>query len=139
MADGIRERRPASILLNLVVLAFAWWATGLRPFTGVAYAVVVGSGVVAMAWGALRLRPRPPGPDWPAGTLRRWVVLTGALAAWQLAAFVQHPRFDHPTLSSLANRVLEPQPVRALALAGWLVVAARLARRSAPTTTAQGR
>lgn len=121
------------------LLAFAWWATGLRPFTGVAYAVVVGSGVIAMVWGAMRLRPRPLGPAWPAGGLLRWALLTGALAVWQIAAFVQHPRFDHPTLSVLANRVLEPHAVRALALAGWLVVAARLARRPASTPSADGR
>jgi hypothetical protein len=113
------------------LLVFTWWATGLPPFTGVAYAVVIGAGVAAMAWGASRLRPRPPGPAWPAGGLLRWVALAGALAGWQVAAFVQHPRSDHPTLSSLANTVLDPQPVRALALAGWLVIAARLARRRA--------
>ncbi len=113
------------------LLVFSWWATGLAPFTGVAYAVVVGSGVVAMAWGAARLGPRPPARTWPAAGLLGWVALTAALAGWQVAAFVQHPRADHPTLSSLANTVLEPQPVRALALAGWLVIAARLARRRA--------
>ncbi|MGH9034937.1 MAG: hypothetical protein ACRD0O_04170, partial [Acidimicrobiia bacterium] len=106
-------------------------ATGLRPFTGVAYAVVVGSGAAAMVWGATRLDPRPPARTWPAAGLLRWVALTGALAVWQVAAFVQHPRSDHPTLSSRANTVLDPPPVRALALAGWLVIAARLARRRA--------
>jgi hypothetical protein len=112
------------------LLAFAWWATGLRPFTGFAYAVVVGSGVAAMLWG--RRRPRPPVRPWPAGGLLVWAGLVLVLAAWQVAAFVQHPRFQHPTLSSLANVALEPRAVRAVAVAVWLVAAARLARSGSP-------
>ena len=108
------------------LLAFTWWATGLRPFTGLAYAVVVGSGVAAMLWGGRHRRP--PARSWPAGGLLVWVALLLVLAAWQMAAFVQHPRYQHPTLSSLANVVLEPRPVRAAAVALWLVGAARLAR-----------
>lgn len=106
---------------------FAWWATGLRPFTGTAYVVVVGAGLSAMVWGARRRRP--PARAWRAGGLLVWAALALALAAWQMAAFVRHPRPLHPTLSYLANHVLEPRPVRALALALWLVAAARLARR----------
>jgi hypothetical protein len=108
------------------LLLFSWWATGLRPFTGIAYAVVVGAGLSAMAWGARR--PRPPVRTWPVGGLLVWAVLTLGLAAWQLAAFVQHPRALHPTLSSLANTALDPRPIRMVALALWLVLAARLAR-----------
>jgi hypothetical protein len=109
------------------LLLFSWWATGLPPFTGTAYAVVVGAGAIAMAWGARRPR-RPPVRAWPAGGLLVWAALAVSLAAWQVAAFVQHPRAVHPTLSSMANTALDPQPVRAVALALWLVLAARLAR-----------
>jgi hypothetical protein len=109
------------------LLLFAWWATGLAPFTGTAYAVVVGAGAAAMVWGARH--HRPPELAWPAGGLLVWAALALALAGWQLAAFVQHPRYQHPTLSSLANAALHPRAVRALALALWLVLAARLARR----------
>jgi hypothetical protein len=117
------------------LLAFTWWATGLRPFTGLAYAVVVGSGVVAMLWGSRHRRP--PVRSWPAAGLLAWAVLLLVLAAWQVAAFVQHPRYQHPTLSSLANVVLEPRAVRAMAVALWLVAAARLAR-SGPRVRADG-
>ena len=106
---------------------FAWWATGLRPFTGLAYFVVVGAGVAAMAWGSRRTRTAVP--SWTARDLLVWAGLAGALAAWQMAAFVQHPRPRHPTLSYLANHGLEPRPARALALVVWLVLAARIARR----------
>jgi len=113
--------------LGAGLLLAAWWATGLRPFTGFAYFVVVGAGVSAMAWGARR--SRPPVRAWPAGGLLVWAALAMLLFVWQMAAFVRHPRPAHPTLSYLANTVLEPRPVRALALALWLVLAARLAHR----------
>ncbi len=117
------------------VLVFTWWATGLRPFTGVAYAAVVGAGLATMLWG--RRHRRPPVRSWPAGGLVVWASLGLALVAWQVAAFVQHPRYQHPTLSSLADVVLEPRAVRAVAVALWLVAAARLAR-SGPRAEADG-
>lgn len=106
---------------------FAWWATGLPPFTARAYVVVVGAGAAAMAWGSRQRRP--PVGEWSAGGLLVWLGLALTLGAIQLQAYFQHPRFEHPTLSSLVNTALDPRPVRAAALALWLVVAARLARR----------
>jgi hypothetical protein len=50
------------------------------------------------------------------------------VAAWQVSALVRHPRAEHPTLSSLANAVLDPRPVRTLAFLGWLAGMAWLAR-----------
>ncbi|MGH8993662.1 MAG: hypothetical protein ACRDZ7_19290 [Acidimicrobiia bacterium] len=118
---------PRSAVSGAALLAFSWWATGIPPFTGVAYAVVVGSGTAAMAWGVRH--SRPPERAWAARGLLGWAALGTVLVIWQVGAFVQHPRFEHPTLSSMANVVLEPQPVRALALALWLAAAYHLARR----------
>lgn len=109
-----------------VVLAYAWWATQLRPFAATTGAAVVGAGAAAMAFGAHHRRR----------SARRlgvvdvavWATLLGALAAWQVAAYLQHPRSDHPTLSSLANALLDTHPARALAFLVWLAGAARLAR-----------
>ncbi|MDQ3946755.1 MAG: hypothetical protein M3357_16695, partial [Actinomycetota bacterium] len=67
-----------------------------------------------------------------------WAVLALAVAAWQVAAFVQHPRAEHPTLSALANTALDPRAVRAVAMAVWLVLAARLARPG-PGVSPEGR
>ncbi len=116
-------------------VAFAWWATGLRPFTDPPLVTVPLSGLAAMALGARWLPPRtPPPPCLPIqGAARRplllWGVLAISLAAWQLAAFLQQPREEHPTLSSLANALFENRPARAIAFLLWLAGAAALARR----------
>jgi hypothetical protein len=111
----------------LAAAAFAWWATGLRPFTDPPLVTVPLSGLGAMALGARWLPARTP-----AAAARRpllWGVLALALAAWQLAAFVQQPRQEHPTLSSLANALFGDRPIRAIAFLLWLAGAAALARR----------
>jgi hypothetical protein len=109
------------------VAADAGWVTGLRPFTAASTAAVVGAGLVAMAVGS---RYRRPGGE-PVGGADKvvWASLVGALGAWQLAAYLQHPRSHHPTLSSLTNALLDTHPARAAAFVVWLVAAARLARR----------
>lgn len=58
-----------------------------------------------------------------------WLVLAGIAALWELQAFVQHPRREHPTLSSLSNDLLQSQASRALALLIWLAAGVWLARR----------
>jgi hypothetical protein len=57
------------------------------------------------------------------------VALILAGATWQVAAYVQHPRSDHPTLSSLVNAALDSHPARAAAFVAWLAGAWELARR----------
>ena len=110
-----------------VSAAYAWWATGLRPFTAASAAAVVGAGLVAMAIGSRSRRPTLAPP--PAAEGAVWAALLGALAAWQLAAYLQEPRSEHPTLSSLTNALLDSQGARGLAFVAWLAAAARLARR----------
>lgn len=58
-----------------------------------------------------------------------WAVLGGAMTVWELQAFVQHPRDDHPTLSSLSNEILHTSASRFLALMVWLALGVWLARR----------
>ena len=121
-------RVPAVITGVALLLAYAWWAVGRPPFSSSATAAVVVAGIGAAIAGALRRhkRPRPPGdgqPAWP------WLVLLAAGGLWQLAAYLQHPREEHPTLSSLANGLLDSQPARALAFVLWLLGAVELARR----------
>ena len=112
--------------------AYAWWAVARAPFSGEAAAAVVLVGAVAMVVGT-RQRPRrrasePPAAATPPG-IGRWVVLGAVAAAWQLAAYVQEPRADHPTLSSLTNGVLDSRATRTVAVVLWIVVARGLARR----------
>ena len=58
-----------------------------------------------------------------------WFVLLVGLAGWETLAYVQEPRSEHPTLSSLTNAALDTHTGRALAFAAWLVGGSRLARR----------
>lgn len=58
-----------------------------------------------------------------------WGLLAGAIAVWELQAFLQLPRRNHPTLSSLSNDLLQSPSSRAAALLLWLALGAWLARR----------
>jgi hypothetical protein len=51
------------------------------------------------------------------------------LVGWELMAWRQQPRVDHPTLSYLSNSLLSSHPLRALAFVGWLALGYRLVRR----------
>jgi hypothetical protein len=110
-------------------VAYAWWVTGLEPFSDRATAAVVGGGLAAMALGRRFLPPRPPAGPVAVADLARWGLPVAALVVWQLVAWASEPRSDHPTLSSLANAALDPRPVRALAVVAWLAGAAWLGRR----------
>jgi hypothetical protein len=119
---------PATVAA-LALLAYGWWATGLTPFSAGATIAVVGAGGAALLAGRLLLPARGPAPGVPGRALLPWAALAGAVVAWQLAAWLSAPRDEHPTLSSLANEALDARPVRALALAAWVAVAAWLGRR----------
>jgi hypothetical protein len=123
----MRMRVTTALALTPAVVAYGWWATALPPFAVTTTVAVVGAGVVAMAVGARnRWRAHPPLSTRDAVV---WTVLLGTLAAWQLTAYLQQPRSRHPTLSSLANTMLETHPARTLAFVAWLAGAACLARR----------
>jgi hypothetical protein len=107
---------------------YAWWATQLQPFTWPSLVAVVGAGLTAMAIASRRRQPRTALPPRPEG-IWVWLVLVSLLAVWELLAYVRHPREDNPTLSSLTDQLLDPQPMRAMAFALWLAGAYRLARR----------
>jgi hypothetical protein len=115
--------------LALGLLA-SWWATGLRPFTWPALIATVAAGLGAVVAGhrggvgAGRSGTRPLRPG-----AAVWAALFVALAGWELAAFLQHPRVDHPTLSSLADGVLRYHPARAAAFLAWLSLGASLGHR----------
>jgi hypothetical protein len=125
-----RESRTGLILAGvaaLAALAYAWWAAGLAPFSAGATVAVLSAGVVAIAAGSRSRRPAPRRV-----TVRQaapWIALALAAAAVQLVSYVQTPREDHPTISSLTNALLDSHPARAAALAFWLALAVGLARR----------
>jgi hypothetical protein len=109
--------------------AYAWWAVGLAPFSAQATAAVVLAGVAAMAVGQRQRRSRRSTADDDVSGIAPWVGLAAVAGAWQLAAYLQHPRADHPTVSSLANELLDSHPARAAGFLVWIAAAWWLARR----------
>lgn len=123
-----RRRVLLVVLASLVTVGYAWWATSLRPFTGAALAATSAAAAGAVAVGAT-LRPvATPGRDQLRGG-NVWLAILVAVAAWEVASFSQHPRSQHPTLSSLADVVLTVHLTRALAMAVWLALGVRIVRR----------
>jgi hypothetical protein len=113
----------------LLLSAYAWWVVSLPPFSGRATVGVLLGGCAAVLLGSRQRAPthRPAtAGEWATA---RWAVLAAVAGAWQLAAYLQHPRADHPTLSSLTNALLDWQPRRAAAFVLWVLVARELARR----------
>jgi hypothetical protein len=125
--DGFRRPLPVVVVTGATV-AYAWWTAGLRPFTRPALLAVGAAGMAAIAVGTRRRAPSASGRH-DARRALPWGLLCAVLAGWEVAAYLQHPRADHPTLSALADQVLDWRPARALAFLVWLVVGADLARR----------
>jgi hypothetical protein len=107
-------------------LAYAWIASGLRPFTH-PEAVAVAIPLVVGGIAALRVRVDDGG-----GTRRGtwvWGALFAALVAWELVSYRLSPRVDHPTLSSIADWAMSTHPGRFAMFAAWLAVGSWLFRR----------
>jgi hypothetical protein len=111
----------------MFLVVYAWWAVSLPPFSGAATAAVLLAGGLAIVAGASG--PRGPRPEIDARRAAPWVVLVAVGGVWQLAAYLQQPREDHPTLSSLANALLDSHAARAAAFVLWIVAAVQLSRR----------
>jgi uncharacterized membrane protein YccC len=109
-----------------LLLAYAWWVTSLRPFSGVATAVVLGSGVIAIIVG---LRARHPRHRYLRRGAGVWAALVLALLAVELTTYLQHPRSEHPTLSVIVNAALDPHPIRAVAFVAWSALGVWVAAR----------
>jgi hypothetical protein len=106
--------------------AGSWWIVGLEPFSLAATVAVVLAGVAAAVAGWTAAHRRRPAGD---GSVFGWVVLAAAGGLWQLAAYLQSPRDQHPTLSSLVNALLSSQAARCVAFLMWLAAMFQLARR----------
>jgi hypothetical protein len=128
--------RSAWWLLAIIALVgYSWSATGLRPFT-LPIDVAVGAPtliLLGLSWRRSRLgrvrsdqRHRPP-----RGSLVVWSALIGALAVWELAAYLASPRQDHPTLSSISDDITSSHPARAVVFALWLLLGLHLFARAA--------
>lgn len=111
----------------LAVLVYGWWVVSLPSFSGLATGAVLVAGLGGLIAGSARHRPHP----WQEArsSAAPWLLLAAAACAWELQAYLRQPRYDHPTLSSLANALLGSHPARAAAFVLWLLTTVELARR----------
>jgi hypothetical protein len=122
------QRRLAVIAGIGAAAAYAWWTAGLRPFTWPALMAVGVAGVATIVVGNRRRRPSERRAHDAGGALI-WGLIIALLIGWELAAYFQQPRSQHPTLSALADGVIDWRPARALAFLTWIALGADLSRR----------
>ena len=113
---------PVFVVVSLVGGAFPSFSLG-------ANLLVLGAGA-ALCWLGLspRLTRRPP-PRRLSARAAWWVVPAVIFAAIEIGDFVLGSTAAHPTLSTLADPLLNRYAVRALAYLGWLSAFWALVRR----------
>lgn len=133
--------RPASgpkIVAAGLVAVWSVWVVSLPAFSVEATVAVLASGCAAMlggVWLRRRQAGQATGPTATVGMTGRsaglaaWLALIAFAGCWQLASYLQEPRSEHPTLSSMMNAVLDSLPARTVAFALWLLIAVELVRR----------
>jgi hypothetical protein len=108
----------------VAVAGYSWLTTQLRPFTVPVYIAVGVPALVLLGLWVYRSRSgraladREARP--PTSSLAIWAALIGALAAWELAAYVSSPRHAHPTLSSIFDYITGSHPTRAVVFGIWI-------------------
>jgi hypothetical protein len=132
VATALRRDVGARLVVVIALAACAWWVVGLQPFSGGATVAVVGAGAAVMIigwWERRRRQTVDTTDDRDVAGVAVWAAWAVVAGAWQLAAYLQHPRDDHPTVSSLTNALLDSHVTRAVAFVLWIVAARGLARR----------
>lgn len=103
---------------------------GLFPSFSLAanlYVLVLGAGL--MVAGMSSRLPRIDTPqELPSGVVW-WLLPVGLLAVFEVATYLLGSTHDYPTLSLLADPLLESYPVRSAAYYGWLMVFWGMVRR----------
>jgi hypothetical protein len=111
-----------------LIAAYAWIVAGLAHFTWPTLAAVLVPGVLVLALASRRRRPRPTVALHPRG-IAPWAGVLAAVVTLEVWAWSRSPRDAYPTLSSIADAVLEHRPVAAAAFLAWLALGWNLARR----------
>jgi hypothetical protein len=116
-------------------LVYAWIAAGLRPFTTpeelLVALPVIPVVILTARRGRAGARPKAQASTFSSGESGAvvWVGLLVALAGWELIALFSSPRSDHPTMSSVADKIMSVHVGRTAVFALWLVLGAALALR----------
>jgi len=110
-----------------VLVAFAVLVASVRSFTWPALVLTAVAGMAVLVMAARGPEPGRAAP--PRRGLAHWGVLAGAVVAWELLVFVQSPRDEHPTISSMLDGADAHPPLRAALFVGWILLGRELARR----------
>lgn len=106
----------------MVAAGYSWWAAQLPPFSIASHVAVFGAAIAVVVLGTrLERRGTERRANITAVTALPWVALVIAVVGFELFNFFQHPRGDHPTMSSLINEV-DVLPVRRVMYLGWLAL-----------------
>jgi hypothetical protein len=129
------ERARVAVVAVVAIIVYAWIAAGLRPFTEPENVLVALPMIPVLILAARRGRGAPdaaPGRS-GRGIARQgglvWLAWLLAVAGWELIALFSSPRDDHPTLSSIADRIMSTHPGRTTIFVVWLALGAALAPR----------
>jgi Family of unknown function (DUF6186) len=122
----LRRNQLVVVLVGALIGAYSWFSADLRPFTiPIGAVVAIPSVVVAsLTWSQSGSRTTMTADE---KALRRldaapWAVVFGLLTAFEVAAYLSSPRRDHPTLSSMADALMNTHPGRAAVFAFWLLL-----------------
>jgi hypothetical protein len=113
---------PVFVLVSLVGARFPSFSTG-------ANVLVLGAGGALFWLGLSERLPRRRSPRQLAAHAGWWVLPATLLAGVELVNFALGSTYDHPTLSSLVDPLLEGYPARAFGYLGWLMAYWGLVRR----------
>ena len=118
------------LLVVVVVAVYSWVAAGLRPFT-LAEEIMVAIPAILVLVAASRRSP-PAGERVAVrpsrGSAALWLGLVAVAFAWELFAYFSSPRYDHPTLSVIADEIMSVHVGRALMFLLWLALGWLLVR-----------
>jgi hypothetical protein len=111
----------------VVLVAYAALVATVRSFTWPALVLTAIAGIVVLVLAARQPAHRPRVR--PRRGIVLWAILAAAVIAWELVAYFQSPRDDHPTISSMVDALEAHRPLRAVLFIGWVVLGRKLARR----------
>ena len=116
--------------LAVAVLGYALLAGTTESFTWPSLVVTVVPALLVVLLAIRAFARRGSGDvDVPRHGVTAWAVLAAATVLWQLAAYFQSPRADHPTISSMLDAADTSTLLRAAVFLGWIVLGVELARR----------
>jgi hypothetical protein len=111
----------------VVLVAYAGLVASVRSFTWPALVLTAIAGLAVLVLATRR--PKPEGTVSGVREIALWAGLTAAVIAWELVAYLQSPRDDHPTISSMLDALEAHRPLRAALFIGWIALGRELARR----------